>query len=35
MNLYETALNAVGEILLNYDTDKQVPMFGFGGKLKG
>jgi hypothetical protein len=35
MNLYETALSAVGEILLNYDTDKLVPMFGFGGKLKG
>ena len=35
MNQYETALNAVGEILLNYDTDKLVPMFGFGGKIKG
>ena len=34
MNQYEDALNAVGDILLNYDTDKLVPMFGFGGKIK-
>jgi hypothetical protein len=26
---------AVGEILLNYDSDKQVPMYGFGGNLQG
>lgn len=26
---------SVGEILLAYDYDKQVPCFGFGGKLLG
>ena len=34
-NKYEAALRNVGEILLNYDTDKKVPVFGFGAKAKG
>jgi len=25
---------AIGNILLNYDSDKQIPAFGFGAKLK-
>ena len=29
-NQYETALNLVSEILLNYDHDKKVPIYGFG-----
>eukprot|EP00164_Ancoracysta_twista_P003559 GFYU01004751.1.p1 GENE.GFYU01004751.1~~GFYU01004751.1.p1 ORF type:complete len:528 (-),score=159.44 GFYU01004751.1:146-1729(-) len=35
MNSYQMALSAVGTILMKYDTDKQVPLFGFGGKLPG
>lgn len=35
MNDYEKALFSVGEILLNYDSDKLVPMYGFGGKIQG
>lgn len=31
-NQYQQALYSVGEIILNYDYDKMVPMFGFGGK---
>ncbi len=27
-------MKSVGEILLNYDHDKKVPMYGFGGKPK-
>jgi len=27
---YETALNETAEILLDYDTDKLVPLYGFG-----
>jgi len=34
-NDYEKALFSVGEILLNYDSDKLVPFFGFGGKIRG
>jgi len=33
-NEYEKALYAVGEILLYYDTDKKVPLYGFGAELK-
>lgn len=33
-NQYQQAISAVGEILLNYDYDKQVPVYGFGGKPK-
>ena len=32
-NQYQSALNAVSEILLNYDSDKLVPLYGFGGKI--
>ena len=28
-------MTAVGEILLNFDHDKQVPMLGFGGEIWG
>jgi len=34
-NQYEAALYSVAEILLNYDSDKMVPMYGFGGKING
>jgi hypothetical protein len=30
-NQYLQAIESVGKILFNYDTDKKVPMFGFGG----
>lgn len=30
MNVYERAITAVGEILLDYDSDKKVPLWGFG-----
>jgi len=32
MNEYQKAIHAVLQILLNYDWDQQVPVFGFGGK---
>jgi Copine/C2 domain len=32
-NQYQSALYAVSEILLNYDSDKEVPMYGFGGMI--
>ncbi|CAD8134439.1 unnamed protein product [Paramecium octaurelia] len=31
MNQYQSALYQVSEILLNYDFDKKIPMYGFGG----
>lgn len=31
-NAYQTAIHAVGGVLQHYDTDKQFPCFGFGGK---
>ena len=34
-NHYQSALHSVTEILLNYDSDKQVPLFGFGAKIEG
>jgi len=34
MNEYQQAMWAVGDILLNYDDDKLVPMYGFGAKPK-
>lgn len=34
MNAYQKAISATSEILLNYDHDKMVPMYGFGGKPK-
>lgn len=32
LNQYQTAIRAVGDILLNYDSDKLIPAFGFGAK---
>ena len=34
MNPYQDAIMSVGEILLNYDADKMVPVYGFGAKPK-
>lgn len=34
LNEYQQAMQAVGQILLDYDDDKQVPMYGFGAKPK-
>jgi hypothetical protein len=34
-NQYQAAILAIGEILMNYDSDKRIPAFGFGGKVKG
>jgi len=34
LNEYQKALKGVCDILLNYDYDKKVPMYGFGGKPK-
>jgi|Transcript_25619 hypothetical protein len=31
MNEYERAIASVGEILISYDTNKRVPVWGFGG----
>lgn len=31
MNEYERAICSVGEILINYDQDKMIPVWGFGG----
>ena len=33
LNQYQKAIQSVGEILLNYDHDKVVPVYGFGAKL--
>eukprot|EP01129_Flabellula_baltica_P002827 TRINITY_DN1272_c0_g1_i1.p1 TRINITY_DN1272_c0_g1~~TRINITY_DN1272_c0_g1_i1.p1 ORF type:complete len:755 (-),score=168.13 TRINITY_DN1272_c0_g1_i1:67-2331(-) len=32
-NEYAQAIQAVGEILLNYDSDRMVPVYGFGAKV--
>lgn len=32
-NHYQAALHSVSEILLYYDSDKMVPLYGFGGKV--
>ncbi len=31
-NEYQQAIHAVSRILLNYDTDKRIPCYAFGGK---
>ena len=31
MNQYQRTIKYLGELLLNYDYDKEVPVFGFGG----
>ena len=33
-NQYQSAIMAVGNILLDYDYDKMIPAFGFGAKPK-
>ncbi|EGR31748.1 hypothetical protein IMG5_102480 [Ichthyophthirius multifiliis] len=33
-NSYQQAIKLVGDILLNYDADQQIPMYGFGAKPK-
>ncbi|XP_014278069.1 copine-8 [Halyomorpha halys] len=35
MNLYEQAIMSVGNIIENYDSDKQFPVLGFGAQLPG
>ena len=35
LNAYQEALSTVGGILLSYDRDQYVPLYGFGGKLPG
>ena len=35
MNQYMSAIHEVSKILLNFDTDKEVPLFGFGAVLPG
>ena len=35
LNQYQLAIQSVGSILMDYDTDKEVPAFGFGFRLKG
>jgi len=34
-NQYLQAMNSVGNILLYFDYDKQVPLLGFGGDIRG
>lgn len=31
-NQYQIAIDAISQILLNYDSDKKIPAFGFGAK---
>ncbi len=31
-NQYQTAILGIGGILMNYDTDKRIPCFGFGAE---
>jgi len=31
-NQYQSAILAIGGILMNYDSDKRIPAFGFGAK---
>lgn len=33
-NQYQTAILAISQILLNYDSDKRIPCFGFGAQPK-
>jgi hypothetical protein len=35
LNPYEYAINSVGRILIDYDRDGVVPVFGFGARLVG
>lgn len=31
-NQYQMAIQSIAQILLNYDSDKRIPAFGFGAK---
>lgn len=33
LNSYQSALYTVGQLLLNYDSDKRIPMYGFGAAI--
>ena len=33
-NQYQIAIASIAQILMNYDTDKRIPAFGFGAKTK-
>jgi len=35
LNSYASAISAIGHVLEFYDTDKQFPLYGFGGKAPG
>jgi len=35
MNAYQQAIGTIGDIVLQYDSDKNVPVWGFGGKVNG
>eukprot|EP01029_Cantina_marsupialis_P029086 TRINITY_DN779775_c0_g1_i1.p1 TRINITY_DN779775_c0_g1~~TRINITY_DN779775_c0_g1_i1.p1 ORF type:complete len:626 (-),score=199.47 TRINITY_DN779775_c0_g1_i1:208-2085(-) len=35
MNEYQSALSAVGQILMNYDSDQAIPLYEFGGVVPG
>lgn len=32
-NQYQMAIQSIGQIILNYDSDKKIPSFGFGADL--
>ena len=32
-NSYQTAIKEVGDVLINYDTDHKIPVFGFGASI--
>ena len=34
LNQYQQAILNVGNIVINYDTDRLVPTYGFGGKVQ-
>lgn len=34
-NEYLSAIQSVGNILQYYDSDKEIPVFGYGGKIYG
>jgi hypothetical protein len=33
-NQYQMAISSITQILMNYDSDKRIPSFGFGAKTK-
>lgn len=34
-NQYQESIRRIGEVLIEYDTDKDIPLFGFGGQFDG